>query len=116
MPMSKKKFPIGDGVVYSTDPGFKAETPEKVTETLPPQDQLLRVLLETKHRRGKAVTLVARFTGRGQDLETLGKQLKNHCGTGGSAKDGEIIIQGDQRDKVFQWLQGKGYKKTRKIG
>ena len=113
--MSKKKFPIGDGIVFSTDPSFKADTPEEITETQAPQAQLLRVLLETKHRGGKAVTLVTGFVGVEADLEALGKQLKNHCGTGGSAKDGEIIVQGDQRDKVFQWLLAKGYKKTRKI-
>ena len=101
--------------MYSTDPGFKAETPEEVTETVAPQAQLLRVFLETKHRGGKAVTLVTGFAGRSEDLEALGKQLKNHCGTGGSVKDGEIIIQGDQRDKVFQYLQGKGYTKTKKM-
>jgi translation initiation factor 1 len=108
--MSKKRFPVGDGVVYSTDPGFKQETTPEITETPAPALQQLRVSLDTKHRGGKAVTLVTGFTGKEEDLETLGKQLKNYCGTGGSVKDGEVIIQGDQRDKVFQWLQGKGYK------
>lgn len=113
--MSKKKFPMGDGIVYSTDPGFKTEEPVHATETGAPQTQLLRVTLDTKHRGGKAVTLVTGFLGREEDVEALGKQLKNHCGTGGSVKDGQVIVQGDQRDKIFQWLQGKGYTKTRKI-
>jgi translation initiation factor 1 len=108
--MSKKKFPVGDGIVYSTDPGFAGDAAPEVTETPAPALQLLRVSLDTKHRGGKAVTLVTGFAGREEDLESLGKQLKNHCGTGGSVKDGQVIIQGDQQNKVSQWLQAKGYK------
>jgi translation initiation factor 1 len=96
--------------VYSTDPTFKLEEEESVQETLSPAQQVLRVQLETKHRAGKTVTVVLGFVGLEDDLAQLGKDLKNHCGTGGSAKDGEIILQGDHREKIKQWLQKKGYK------
>jgi len=75
----------------------------------------LKVKLEKKHRGGKAVTLIEGFFGKEEDLQTLGKALKNFCGTGGSVKDGEIIIQGDQREKILQWLIKNDYKNSRKI-
>ena len=113
--MSKKKLSF-DGIVFSTDPTFKTDQDEQqVTETLAPNQQKLRIKLDTKHRAGKAVTLITGFVGKGNDIETLGKQLKNYCGTGGSVKDGEIIVQGDNRDKILQWLQKNGYSSTRKI-
>jgi translation initiation factor 1 len=118
--MSKKKSynSLSDlgGLVYSTDPNFKAEQEEKASAaTLPPAQQRLRVWLETKHRAGKNVTLITGFEGSATELETLGKQLKTFCGTGGSVKDGEIIIQGDQREKVMQWLAKNGYIKAKKV-
>lgn len=114
--MNKKKESDKHGFVYSTDPNFQFQHEEKSTaETLPPQQQKLKVRLDTKQRAGKAVTLVEGFVGKDEDLQELGKKLKNVCGTGGSAKDGEIIIQGDQRDKMLQWLQKNGYQNTRKI-
>jgi translation initiation factor 1 len=113
--MSKKNKPDTRGFVYSTDPNFRFEEENNAQETLSPADQKLKVRLETKHRGGKAVTLVEGFSGTNEDLEDLGKKLKNFCGTGGSAKDGEIIVQGDQRDKVLQWLQKNGYKLAKKI-
>lgn len=114
--MSKKHASDKHGFVYSTDPNFRfEERPEEAHETLPPQQQKLRVRLDTKQRAGKSVTLVENFIGKVEDLEILGKQLKNFCGTGGSAKDNEIIIQGDQREKVMQWLLKNGYKNSRKI-
>lgn len=114
--MSKKNKADNKGFVFSTDPDFKFE--EETTqeqETLPPAKQLMDIKLDNKQRNGKTVTLVLYFTGTTADLEDLGKKIKNYCGTGGSVKDGEIIIQGDQRDKVMQYLQKNGYTKTRKF-
>lgn len=112
--MSKKK-PNSNGIVYSTDPDFRMDEETAPEETLPPKQQKLRVRLDTKQRAGKAVTLVQGFSGTGEDLEQLGKQLKTHCGTGGSVKEGEIIIQGDQRDKICQWLLAKGFSSTKRL-
>jgi translation initiation factor 1 len=108
--MSKKKLTSLGGLVYSTDPNFKIESdvPDD-QETLPPAQQKLQIKLDTKHRAGKAVTLVLGFVGTAADREDLGKKLKASCGTGGSVKDGEIIVQGDNRDKVIQWLKKNGY-------
>lgn len=113
--MSKKNKPDARGFVFSTDPNFSFEEEQTDVNTLLPKLQKLRVRLDTKNRGGKAVTLVENFIGKEEDLETLGKQLKNYCGTGGSAKDGLIIVQGDQRDKVLQWLQKNGYTSSKKI-
>jgi translation initiation factor 1 len=111
--MSKKNKSDRHGFVYSTDPNFQFQPEENAVETLPPVQQKLRVRLETKHRGGKAATVVTGFIGKEEDLEALGKQLKNVCGTGGSAKEGEIIVQGDQREKVVQWLLKNGYKNSK---
>lgn len=115
--MSKKNKGDNRGFVYSTDPNFKYEE-ESAEEaaTLPAAQQQLRVQLDNKQRAGKVVTLIYGFVGTNDDLEALGKQLKNFCGTGGSVKDGEIIIQGDQREKIMQFLQKNGYSKTKKVG
>jgi translation initiation factor 1 len=114
--MNKKNKPDARGFVFSTDPSFRFEEEEQAPqETLTPVQQKLRIRLDTKQRAGKAVTLVTGFIGKEEDLEDLGKKLKNFCGTGGSVKDGEAIIQGDQRDKVLQWLIKNGYANTKKI-
>ncbi|MFT3705972.1 MAG: translation initiation factor [Agriterribacter sp.] len=113
--MSKKNKPDTQGYVYSTDPTFSFKEATNNTTTLPPEQQQLRVILDTKHRAGKSVTLIYGFKGSDDDLETLGKKIKNACGTGGSVKDGEIIIQGDHREKVVQWLQKNGYKKASRV-
>lgn len=113
--MSKKNKTDTRGFVYSTDPNFKFEEEPDSTETLAATQQKLKVRLDTKHRAGKAVTLVEGFIGKTEDLEDLGKKLKSFCGTGGSAKDGEIIIQGDQREKVMQWFGRNGYKNVKRI-
>ncbi len=100
-------------MVYSTDPNFKVEEDQEDLITLSPAEQPLRVILETKHRAGKTVTIVYGFQGTEDDMNLLGKALKNHCGTGGAVKDGEIIIQGDHKQKVFQYLKQKGYNKAK---
>ncbi len=103
-------------LVYSTDPHFKldeAENEEK--ETLLPAEQKLHVRLDKKHRGGKTVTLIENFVGTNESKEDIGKKLKTSCGTGGSVKDGEILVQGDNRDKVLQWLLKNGYKQSKKI-
>ena len=113
--MSKKKA-NSSGIIYSTDPTFKVEE-DKVEEavSLTPPQQKLKIRLDTKQRAGKAVTLVQDYQGSALSLEDLGKKLKTSCGTGGSVKDGQIIIQGDQRDKVLQWLLNNGYKRSKKV-
>ena len=113
--MSKKNKPDSRGFVFSTDPNFKFEEEHHSDETLLPVLQKLKVRLDTKHRAGKAVTLVEGFIGKEDDLEDLGKKLKSFCGTGGSAKNGEIIIQGDQRERVMQWFGKNGYMNVKKI-
>jgi len=112
--MSKKRSNPG-GLVYSTDPNFKLEENNSEEETLSPAQQKLRIRLDKKNRGGKAVTLLEGFVGTTADKEELGKKLKTFCGTGGSVKDGEIIVQGDNRDKVLQWLQKNGYSAAKKI-
>ena len=112
--MSKKK-PNSSGIVYSTDPAFRPDEEPAPEETLPPRQQKLRVRLDTRQRAGKAVTLVEGFAGSTDDLDRLGRQLKTHCGTGGSVKDGLVIVQGDQRDKITQWLLDKGYSSAKRL-
>ena len=113
--MGKKQKTDSRGFVYSTDPNFSFQHDDEKAETLKAAEQKLKIRLETKHRAGKAVTLIEGFAGTNEDLEKLGRELKNFCGTGGSAKDNEIIVQGDQRDKVLQWLLKNGYKQSRKV-
>ena len=99
------------GMVYSTNPDFKYTTAEEAEPTtLAPEKQNLRVWLDSKHRGGKTVTLVKNFVGTDADLQELGRMLKSKCGVGGSAKDGEIIIQGDHRDRVVELLIKAGYR------
>ena len=102
------------GVVYSTDPDFVYRTEETVEEsTLPPGKQRLVVTLDRRNRGGKQVTLVSGFVGTADDLKELGRILKTRCGVGGSAKDGEITVQGDFRDKVTSLLRELGYNAKR---
>ena len=113
--MSKKNKPDSRGFVYSTDPNFRFEELPESSETLPYDQQKLKIRLDTKQRAGKAVTLIEGFAGKQEDLEELGKKLKTFFGTGRSAKDGEIIIQGDQREKVMQWLGKNGFKNVKRL-
>ena len=104
------------GVMYSTDPNFQYDTrEEEEEETLPKEKQQLRISLDKRNRGGKMVTLVTGFVGKTVDLEVLGKFLKVKCGVGGSAKEGEIIVQGDFRSKILEILQKEGYTKSRII-
>lgn len=116
--MAKKKSKNQGGMVFSTNPDFDPSdyTEEENIETLPPDNQILRVELDRKNRKGKTVTLITGFEGSEDDLQSLGKKLKSLCGAGGSAKDGEILIQGDFRDRVVEFLLKNGYTKTKKKG
>jgi translation initiation factor 1 len=105
--MSKKNR---SGIIYSTNPDFEySDSGQDEAETLPSAQQDLRVWLDRKGG-GKVITVVKGFVGTLADLEALGKQVKVLCGSGGSVKDGEILIQGDHREKVITWLSGKNYK------
>ena len=104
-----------DGIVYSTNPDFVFDEEEE-TITLEPAKQNLRVMLDKKQRAGKKVTLVTGFQGSAFDLAALGKELKTACGVGGSVKDGEIIIQGDFRERIVNLLIQKGFTKTKISG
>ncbi|MDR1203727.1 MAG: translation initiation factor [Tannerellaceae bacterium] len=114
--MKKNDWKDRLGVMYSTNPEFQYSTEEEAKEdTLPKEKQLLRISLDKRNRGGKVVTLITGFRGTAGDLEVLGKYLKVKCGVGGSAKDDEIIIQGDLRTKVLEILQKEGYIKSRII-
>lgn len=114
--MGKKQNDKKGGIVFSTDPSFRFDDEEPIdAETLDIKDQPLIIKIDRKQRAGKSVTLVEGFVGREEDLESLGKVIKTHCGTGGSVKDGIIIIQGDQCEKIAAYLKNKGYVKSRVI-
>lgn len=115
--MAKKNKKDRVNVVYSTNPDFDYEHEEsQEEETLPADEQDLRVMLDKKQRKGKAVTLITGFVGQEEDLKDLGKILKSKCGVGGTAKNGEILIQGDFRDKVLELLKDAGYKAKKSGG
>lgn len=113
--MNRKNSRNTSGIVYSTSDNFKPELEEEDMESLDPGKQLLKVRLDKKQRGGKTVTLIEGLQMSEQDIEDVARQLKTHCGGGGSAKNGEIIIQGDHRDKIVQWLTKKGFSKAKKI-
>lgn len=111
--MAKNKKKRVD-VVYSTNPNFSFDVEDDEDfETLPSSEQLLKVMIDRKARKGKEVTIIAGFVGTEDDLKDLGKSLKQKCGVGGSVKDGEIIVQGNQRDKIMEYLVADGYKVKR---
>lgn len=112
--MAKKKF---TNVVYSTNPNFQFDIEEEeIVDTLPKNQQKLYVSIDKKQRAGKEVTLIEGFIGSEDDLKELGKMLKSKCGVGGSVKDGEVIIQGNFRDKVMDLLVKDGFQVKRKGG
>jgi translation initiation factor 1 len=108
------KWKKREGIVYSTDTSFEFKYQKnEEAETLPPQKQMLRIRLDNSARAGKTVTLITGFVGSSADLEQLAKKLKTKVGTGGSVKEGDILIQGDVRDKVQEILTKEGYKARR---
>jgi translation initiation factor 1 len=109
-PKNKTLSDLG-GIMYSTDPSFSYSTEDEIhAEKVPANQQNLRVALDRKNRGGKAVTLITGYLGNEEELEQLTKMLKMKCGVGGTAKDGEILIQGDFREKVLLLLQKEGFK------
>ncbi len=112
--MKKNDWKERLNIVYSTNPDFQYSTDEKdEIATLPKQQQKLRVSIEKNHRGGKTVTIVKNFTGTDNDLKELGRLLKTRCGVGGTAKDGEILVQGDFKQKIVEILQKEGYTQTK---
>ena len=109
--MSKRK-----NIVYSTNPNYDYDDENEELDTLNKNMQALKVLIDRKQRKGKSVTLVTGFVGCEDDLKDLAKTLKSKCGVGGSAKDNEILIQGEFKEKVFELLINMGYSKTKKVG
>lgn len=109
--MAKKNFQ-NSGLVYSTDKNLKFTEETREIEFVSPEVQNLLVEIDKKHRSGKTVTVVSGY--RGNDIEDIGKQLKIYCGTGGAVKDGLIMVQGDNRDKIILWLGKKGFKNIKK--
>ncbi len=110
-----KKINFGSGLVFSTNPDLMKPEEPLETHTFAPGQQKLKVRLDKKQRAGKTVTLIEGFVGSEADLSDLGKKLKTKCGTGGSVKDGEIIIQGDYKVKITEWLKEWGYKQTKSV-
>ena len=112
----KKNKKNRQGIVYSTSDDFEYDYDDNLEEeTLPPAEQQLKVQLDKKARGGKQVSLISGFVGSQDDLKDLAKVLKSKCGVGGSAKDGEILIQGDFREKIVEVLKKEGYK-AKKVG
>lgn len=114
--MKKNSLNSLSSLVFSTNPDAMKPIEETPIDTLDKHLQNLRVMIDRKQRKGKTVTLVEGFQGNDQDLEALGKLLKTKCGTGGNVKDGQIIIQGDNKEKIYQLLVDLGYTKTKKAG
>lgn len=111
-----KKTGLYNNLVYSTDPDLNREQVNgEQEETLVPAEQKIRIRTDKKHRGGKTVTLIENFIGSVSDKEDIGKKLKTFCGTGGSVKDSEILVQGDNREKILQWLLKNGYKHSKAI-
>ncbi len=114
--MSKNKKPGQFGFVFSTNPDFEFQHEKEQVEDVPAGKQPLRIWLDRKKRKGKDVTLITGFSGSGDSLKALGKALKSKCGVGGTVKDGEILLQGNHRDKVLAYLLEQGFSKAKKAG
>ncbi len=116
--MKNETWKNRNGVVYSTSAGFDYQYSEDSHQTTTPDanQQTLKVMLDKKQRAGKSVTLITGFIGTEEKLKELGKTLKTKCGVGGSVKDGEILIQGDFREKVIALLNDLGYTKVKRVG
>ena len=116
--MSKKSKKNRSGIVYSTNPDYEYSNADDDNggNEVAPNNQVLRIFLDRKRRKGKEVTLVTGFEGSDDDLKALGKMLKSKCGVGGTVKDGEIMVQGNHRDKVLKLLLDAGYSRTKKSG
>ena len=113
--MAKKKLYNSGGIVYSTAENFVRADNEETEDFLSPAEQKLTVVLDKKHRGGKVVSIIKGFSMKEDEIEVLAKKLKTFCGSGGSVKDNEIIIQGDHREKILQWLLKNGFSKSRKV-
>ena len=112
--MAKNDWKERLNIVYSTNPDFSYDNGDEVEEeTLPKNQQKLRVRIEKNHRGGKTVTIVSGFVGGEADLKELGKMLKTKCGVGGSVKDGELLVQGEFKEKVVELLKKDGYTQTK---
>jgi translation initiation factor 1 len=111
--MNKKLLNAFSALVFSTNPDAIKEAEPESTTTPSPKEQRLKVRIEKKHRGGKTVTVIDGFIGNEDDFQELAKRIKTKCGTGGSAKDGEIIIQGENREKIIPWLKEWGYTQTK---
>jgi translation initiation factor 1 len=109
--VSKKR-----NIVYSTNPNYDYDDKNEELETLDPREQKLKVIIDRKQRKGKSVTIVTGFKGSDNDLKDLAKTLKSKCGGGGSAKDQEILVQGEFKDKIYSILIDMGYQQTKKVG
>jgi translation initiation factor 1 len=115
---AKKKKNNSGGMVFSTNPDFNPDDfiENEEIESVSPEKQNLRVMLDRKQRKGKVVTLITGFKGTEEELQDLGKKFKNACGTGGTVKNGEIIIQGDFATRILDYLKDNGYSKTKRSG
>ena len=117
MVMESKDWKEKLSFVYSTNPNYTPETEEtEKIESIPSNKQVLRVRLEKKNRGGKSVSIISGYVGTEEELKELGKIIKNKCGVGGTVKDGEILIQGDFRDRILNLLQEMGYNNVKKAG
>jgi len=113
--MRNKKLINPSGLVYSTNPDLNLQQNEEDALTLPPAEQKLIIGTDKKNRGGKVVTFIKGFSGKTTDLELLGKSIRTFCRSGGTVKEGEIIIQGDHKEKLVKWLLGNGYDLAKKI-